>query len=94
VRFPDCWNGRTLDSPDHKRHMAYRVAGRCPRTHPVALPELRVELRYPARGGPQFRVASGPGPSAHSDFFNAWVPSAISHLVATCLRGEGRCGGH
>jgi hypothetical protein len=23
VIFPDCWDGRHLDSPDHKSHMAY-----------------------------------------------------------------------
>ncbi|HEX8867308.1 MAG TPA: DUF1996 domain-containing protein, partial [Lentzea sp.] len=32
--FPQCWNGRDLDSADHKSHMAYPVAGGCPSSHP------------------------------------------------------------
>ena len=27
VSFPDCWDGRRLDSPDHRSHMAYNSAG-------------------------------------------------------------------
>ena len=33
VTFPGCWNGRDLDSADHKRHLAYATSGRCPRSH-------------------------------------------------------------
>ena len=28
VNFPDCWDGRRLDSPDHQSHMAYSASGR------------------------------------------------------------------
>ncbi|WP_309624448.1 DUF1996 domain-containing protein [Methylibium sp.] len=38
VFFPQCWDGKNLDSPDHKSHMAYPSDGGCPRSHPVALP--------------------------------------------------------
>lgn len=24
VRFPTCWDGKNLDSPDHMSHVAYR----------------------------------------------------------------------
>src|SRR5882757_4426339 len=48
--FPQCWNGRDLDSPDHKSHMAYPVNGDCPATHPVPVPKLRQVLRYPVNG--------------------------------------------
>lgn len=27
VRFPTCWNGKDLDSPDHMSHMAYPESG-------------------------------------------------------------------
>jgi hypothetical protein len=40
IVFPQCWDGRMLDSPDHKAPTAYpkRVNGayKYPRTHPVA----------------------------------------------------------
>jgi hypothetical protein len=46
--FPSCWNGRELDSADHKSHLAYPVTvGQstvCPETHPV--PILRVSYHY------------------------------------------------
>ena len=25
IEFPDCWDGRRLDSPDHQAHMTYSV---------------------------------------------------------------------
>ena len=58
--FPQCWNGRDLDSADHKSHMAYPVNNACPSTHPVHVPKLRQVLRYPVSGNPaRFRLASG-----------------------------------
>jgi len=46
VIFPDCWNGRDLDSPDHKSHMAYSNRGPCPSTHPVRIPRLLLAIPY------------------------------------------------
>ena len=58
--FPQCWNGRDLDSADHKSHMAYPVNAACPSTHPVPVPKLRQVLRYPVSGNPAaFRLVLG-----------------------------------
>src|SRR3989440_216461 len=38
VNFPECWDGKRLDSFDHRSHMAYARAGQCPAGHPVAAP--------------------------------------------------------
>jgi hypothetical protein len=53
VTFPNCWDGKNLDSPDHKSHMAYANGGhkdangnwyypanKCPTTHPIPVPEV------------------------------------------------------
>ena len=45
VIFPSCWDGKNLDSPDHKSHVAYSNGGglgtpKCPSTHPVAIPQV------------------------------------------------------
>ena len=51
-----CWDGKNLDSPDHKSHVAYPVAGAqtftgssvggaCPSTHPVKIPQIMLEVR-------------------------------------------------
>ncbi|KAI0451567.1 hypothetical protein F5B21DRAFT_507052 [Xylaria acuta] len=46
IRFPTCWDGTNLDSPDHMSHVSYPASGTfensgpCPATHPVKLPQL------------------------------------------------------
>ncbi len=91
VRFPDCWDGRNLDSPDHESHMAYSTRGRCPADHPVALPAIQLNLRYPTAGGPGLSLASGGQFSAHADFFNAWNQSTLQSLVDGCLNALRHC---
>jgi hypothetical protein len=91
--FPQCWNGRDLDSPDHKSHMAYPVANACPSTHPVLVPKLRQVMRYPISGNPaNFRLASGRGFTMHGDFFNAWPVEEMSRRVTDCIRIKVKCG--
>ena len=89
VRFPDCWDGRRVDSPDHRSHMAYSRARRCPDSHPVAVPVLKVKLVYPTRGGPAVGLASA---ALHADFYNAWHPAALAARIRTCLHRVVKCG--
>ncbi|KAF2256930.1 hypothetical protein BU26DRAFT_32151 [Trematosphaeria pertusa] len=53
ILFPTCWDGKNLDSPDHKAHVAYptsgpanflSLGGNCPSTHPVRIPQLMYEV--------------------------------------------------
>ena len=49
--FPSCWDGKNLDSPDHKSHVAYSNSGglgtpNCPSTHPVAIPQVMYEIMW------------------------------------------------
>ncbi|KAK4665391.1 hypothetical protein QC763_0061950 [Podospora pseudopauciseta] len=56
VLYPTCWDGKNLDSPDHKSHVAYPVetgphtftglgtGGQCPESHPVRIPQLMLEI--------------------------------------------------
>jgi hypothetical protein len=91
--FPQCWNGRDLDSADHKSHMAYPVGAGCPSSHPVAVPKLRQVLRYPVSGNPaNFRLASGRGFTMHGDFFNAWPVAEMERRVRDCIRPVIKCG--
>ncbi|KAF2277645.1 uncharacterized protein EI97DRAFT_432504 [Westerdykella ornata] len=52
VRFPTCWDGVNLDSPDHMSHVAYPASGTfesngpCPSTHPVKIPQLFYEVIF------------------------------------------------
>ena len=92
IRFPECWDGRRLDSTDHKSHMAYAMRGQCPSTHPVELPQITQIYRYASRGGEGFSLASGGVYSAHADFLNAWKPGALRKLVDGCLNALVHCG--
>lgn len=91
LNFPDCWDGVNLDSADHKSHMAYSAAGACPSSHPVVVPALQFKLRYATRGGTDFTLSSGPGYTAHGDFFNAWEPAVLENRLE-CLRTLNKCG--
>jgi hypothetical protein len=98
VSFPDCWDGRRLDSPDHRSHMAYNSAGgketgpqRCPASHPVVVPALQLNVVYPIHDGSGVRLASGSVLSAHADFFNAWNPSVLQRRVDDVLNGGKAC---
>ncbi len=92
IRFPECWDGRRLDSADHKSHMAYATRAGCPSTHPVEVPQITQIYRYPTRGGEGFSLASGGIYSAHADFVNSWKPSALRELVDNCLNALVHCG--
>jgi hypothetical protein len=92
VNFPNCWDGRRLDSPDHKSHMAYSDRGTCPATHPVALPAISLIFRYAITGGPGVTLSSGGQYSGHADFFNAWRQGTLASLVKGCLNALRHCG--
>ena len=94
LTFPNCWDGRNLDSPDHKSHMAYPSGSRCPSSHPVVLPRIESFFRYRVGTGPigTVTLASGPYYTAHQDFFNAWDPAALQSLVTNCMNAQRDCG--
>ncbi|RDL31474.1 Uncharacterized protein BP5553_09683 [Venustampulla echinocandica] len=55
ITFPTCWDGKNLDSPDHKSHIAYPSSGSfestgpCPSSHPVRLPQVMYEVMWDTR---------------------------------------------
>jgi hypothetical protein len=94
VMFPSCWDGRNLDSADHKAHMAYPTREQCPASHPVSLPTLSMRVRWKAAMGiasSRLSLSSGGQFSMHADFWNAWSPSVQQWLVANCLNATRNC---
>jgi hypothetical protein len=93
LTFPDCWDGRNLDSADHVSHVAYSAGGGCPGTHPVAIPQLQLVVEYPAGVDVSTTgLASGGWLTGHGDFMNAWDPAALEREVRVCLRRGKVCG--
>jgi hypothetical protein len=93
VLFPECWDGVSVDSPDHKSHATYGRFGTCPATHPAVLPSLALIVHYPIVGDPgSITLASGGQYSAHADFFNAWDQAFLERAVTECLNVQEQCG--
>ena len=96
VRFPQCWDGVHLDSPDHISHMAWTDEGdTCPPSHPVALPRVTIRAEYPVGedyAPSDIRFASGPYYSVHGDFLNTWHRTRLRRLVHRCFGGHEDCG--
>lgn len=87
--FPDCWDGRNLDSADHKSHMAYSqgARGACPSSHPVKLPQITFEAWYFGVNGDAgtFSWSSGSAYTFHGDVLVAWDTTAAANLVNQCI---------
>ncbi|MBS0479493.1 MAG: DUF1996 domain-containing protein, partial [Proteobacteria bacterium] len=54
---PDCWDGKRLDSPDHRSHIVNQAPspydGRtyCPKSHPILLPQFTIGASYAVAAG-------------------------------------------
>jgi hypothetical protein len=58
IEAPNCWDGKRLDSADHRSHVAYASYGgdatgmggwgylRCPSTHPHVIPTFTMTIQY------------------------------------------------
>jgi Domain of unknown function (DUF1996) len=94
IRFPQCWDGVHVDSANHHSHMAYPNGnGRCPRSHPVVLPMLLLEVQFNIHNGGKggFQLSSGSIYGIHGDFFNAWNRRKLAGLIRTCIDQNVSC---
>ncbi|GID31121.1 DUF1996 domain-containing protein [Paractinoplanes brasiliensis] len=96
LQFPDCWDGKHLDSPSHKDHVAYGDEKRCPSTHPVRIPAITFDIQYGVKGtragyylssDPQGKSAS----SMHGDAFVMWDADAMNKRTKNCVRERRTC---
>jgi hypothetical protein len=92
IRFPDCWDGKHLDTPDHLSNMAFARGGRCPSSHPVPVPAISLNIHYPTQGGDVVLGFPDKPVAAHADFFNAWDQTTLDRLVRECIDAGVHCG--
>lgn len=104
VAFPQCWDGKNLDSPNHKDHMSNpqwsdaELKWSCPVTHPVAIPEIGFNVHYIIKETDKidkWRLASDnyskslPGGfSAHGDWVNGWDEATMNGIVKNCINAK------
>ena len=107
IVFPQCWDGKNLDSPDHKSHMADpdgATSNHCPITHPIAIPSISFNAHFlitKADEGLHLRLSSdnyatsSPGGySAHADYVNGWDENIMAGWIKNCINASKDCHGH
>jgi hypothetical protein len=93
VIFPNCWDGKNLDSPDHRSHMSYASGYKCDAAHPVQIPQLTLAERFsPGTTSGTITLSSMNSPlTLHADFFNAWDPRSLDALMKYCIYAHVFC---
>ncbi|KAL2019650.1 hypothetical protein VTK56DRAFT_9465 [Thermocarpiscus australiensis] len=99
IMFPSCWNGKDIESPDHKSHVAYPdliTTGTCPKGFDVKLPGLMYETIWATNefaGVPgEFVISNGDvqGFGYHGDFISGWDSNFLQAAVDQCTNGSGK----
>ena len=99
IKAPDCWDGKNLDSPDHRSHVAYGSYGswgyyKCPTTHPYVIPAFTMGVWFTQASGETYSFVSDHmdtspthkrGDTFHADFFMAWDPAVHDLWEKNCL---------
>ncbi|KAJ8119110.1 hypothetical protein OPT61_g27 [Boeremia exigua] len=104
VFFPACWNGKDVDSPDHKSHMSYPAGneyntGACPPEYPVHMISLFYEVLYDTAPFLDqwdedqhpfvFSQGDATGYGFHGDFVNGWDIPVLQRAVDECTDESG-----
>ncbi|MEV4612485.1 DUF1996 domain-containing protein [Kitasatospora sp. NPDC049258] len=96
LKFPDCWDGKNIDSANHRTHTAFSKAdGSCPRNF-RAIPQLVERVAYDVPSGVRFAVDSFPEQlhnpiTDHGDFINVMNRNLLDQMVS-CINEGRRCG--
>ncbi|WP_239163676.1 DUF1996 domain-containing protein [Paractinoplanes rishiriensis] len=96
--FPGCWDGRNIDSDNHRSHVAFAddTTGACPQGF-VAIPQLRITISYyiprnvQLKG--QYALDSFPEEdhnpfSDHNDFVNVNSAQTMQRIAACINKGK------
>ncbi|MGW1790986.1 DUF1996 domain-containing protein [Streptomyces tubercidicus] len=93
--FQNCWNGRDIDSGNHRDHMAFSDQnGNCPQGF-EAVPQLVQRITYDVPQGNSFAVDSFPEQlhkpvTDHGDFINVMPDNLMSEAVE-CINDGREC---
>ncbi|WP_431683053.1 DUF1996 domain-containing protein [Kitasatospora sp. KL5] len=95
LKFPDCWDGKNIDSANHRTHTAFSKNGSCPRNFRV-IPQLVQRVTYDVPSGVKFAVDSFPEQlhnpiTDHGDFINVMNRNLLDQMVS-CINEGRRCG--
>lgn len=98
LMFPSCWNGKDVDSPDHKSHVAYPslvMDGTCPQGYEARLVSLFFETiwnTYAFKDTEGFFALADGDPTGfgyHGDFMQGWEHGVLQQAIDTCTSDTG-----
>lgn len=107
ITAPMCWNGRDLDSPNHRDHVSYMNYDlgdgwpRCPTTHPFVIPTFTMGAWFTVDSNlNSWRLSSddmkpgvAPGTTFHADWFGAWDNTVSNMWMDNCINKKLNCSG-
>ena len=109
IQTPKCWNGKDLDSADHRSHLSDvhrdRNTGivKCPKTHPYYMPQFTLSVFYRVGEGDDIGLWSlssdhmypnlPKGATLHADYFEAWDNSVKDMWIDNCIGRKLNCSG-
>jgi hypothetical protein len=106
LTFPDCWDGKNLDSADHRSHVAYASYGdwgypRCDTAHPYVIPTFTMNISYTIvstddttlwhYSSDEMMPGTAPGTTFHGDWFGAWDPTVMAMWMDNCINKDLNC---
>ena len=105
---PSCWDGKNLDSADHRSHVAYPSYGswgylKCDAQHPFVIPTFHLAIAYTVAPGDDLSLwtlssdmlaPSQPhGYTLHGDYKEAWDNTVKERWTKGCIDGFVSCTG-
>ena len=108
ISAPECWDGKNLDSADHRSHVAYSAYigqsyAQCPTTHPYVIPTFTMGAWY-SQGAtaepwhlssdvmPDGMIMTA-GTSFHADWWGAWDDGVMKMWHDNCINKLLNCSG-
>ena len=100
IKAPDCWDGKNLDSPNHRSHVAYSDYGtwgyrKCPSTHTYVIPGFTLQAWWGVGAEDDTKLWSlssdamrpdlPKGSTFHADWFGAWDNVIMGMWMDNCI---------
>jgi hypothetical protein len=100
INAPSCWDGKRLDSANHRDHVAYMVDShngyvKCPDDHPYVIPEFTMNTYYRVVAGEdmsrwhfssdEMAPNEPAGSTYHADWFGAWDDTVKMMWTDNCI---------
>lgn len=106
INAPTCWDGKNLDSANHRSHVAYQSYGnwgyaKCPSTHPFVIPGFTMGVWYTVDenlgtwqlSSDAMMPGAAPGSTFHADWFGAWDNGVQAMWMDNCINKKLSCSG-